>query len=533
MHRIREFSDSDPGQAIADLEEVVGLKIPGIETDAVALLRDIRGRMETISADLEAGERAWVMGKVQEAMDSWNRVLSVFPQHRSVCEKAQQAQQVLVEIESLKNASRSSLEAARFAEAQDLLRGAVSRFPGADELRSLLAKVPGLMDEYRNALAAAKEMFQGRALVGALASLDLALSVAPKSEEALRLHEQTNEGLDQVRDLLDRARADLDSALFPIAFGCIEQARTVQTDAPGIESLLREATERRAGYNDSFFQGSTAFESGDLERCLLVAQAALSFCPASEEAATLVRVAEERMESCRALLEGVETHLKAAEFDRVISDLNSVKEEWACCPSLGDLQKKAEKMQSSYAAFMDSARRALRKRDRNGFCGAVDAALGLCPDSQEAKDLSLRPPPEPLPPWNPDLSWLFRLVGWGGLIAGVCWLVYTLVLAAAAGAKKVWLVNLEDPFPLFLSFLVLTAVSGIVNYVRSPYRLPIDRFASSFILPLAVNGGCVGLVTGEVCHYLVGLDVPNAIIAGMVASNLGALIYLLYSFRAR
>lgn len=532
MQRIRQSFDSDPGQAVTDLEEILRLKIPGIENEALDLLRVVRGRMEQISGDLEEGERVWRLGRVVDALDSWNRVLSVFPHHRSVCEKVLQAQVVLAEIESLRHTAESCLESARFGEGQELLRAGLARFPGADELRSLLAQVPVCQDRYRNAFAAARNHVSALSLALALVSLEAALSTSPKSEEALLLQHQILESVKKVEALLDQAAKDFEAALFPKAFSCLEQVNNLQKDNPQLDCLRGTGVEKQAGYTESFSQASVAYEVGDLEGCLKAVQDALSFCPASEEASGLAREVENRLESCRALLESVAVHLKAARFQEAAVELKTIESQWAFCPGLGDLKKNADKTKCSYAACMEAARKALRKWDRNGFFEAVSGALSLCPDSVEAKDLAKSPPPVPPPPV--DLSWLFILVGWGGLIAAVCWLVYSLVMALAAGVWKVWLVTLEDPLPLLLSFLFLSVITGIVGSARSSNALLFERFVTAFILPFTVSGVIVGFGVGiMLCQKLLEWDNASSFIGGLVAANVSALVLLIVTFRSR
>ena len=211
-----------------------------------------------------------------------------------------------------------------------------------------------------------------------------ALKWCPDSVEANSLLDQVKTDQLKAMDLLKKAIPAIKAARFDEAENILHQTQNIWVSVEGMEEKRNLLTTSQTEYNINIKKAHKAKDEKKLTLVQEKIESALSICPDSPEANSLLSQVIADRRRAMELLEKMAPMIKAAKFDEAESILHQIQTIW---PSMKGMKGKTNLLatsQTEYNLNIEEGRKAEGEKDLTLAQEKFESALSICPDSTEA-----------------------------------------------------------------------------------------------------------------------------------------------------
>ncbi|HRU06026.1 MAG TPA: hypothetical protein P5137_09660 [Candidatus Brocadiia bacterium] len=499
------------------------------------LKRDAAAMRESYMKAMDGAERGKIEHRLPDALKCAETACRLCPNDPRAARLAAALSEEIDRAGAALQEAKALADAACFDQAAEKFKGIRElwpRFGGVEELESSLSDRRG---RYQAALADAKRSRDKRSLEEAAQHGQQALKECPASEEAKRLLSEIEQAMAHAAKLVEDASAATDAAKFREAAEMLGESRRAWPAVPRLREIDDKLTQAMPEYEKRMIEARTAKEVRDLARVLELANRALSVCPASAEAAELIKTAKNGQLQAAGLLRMSKSFLSQGKFDAARERAVQARAIWPGLAGVDMALQQVDSFQTSYEEACAEAERALSRSRLVKASLACEEALRICPESEAARNLSRR---------IEEARVLARAQGQDTLAAvkALLKVLATIIMlglvAAVAGAPLAGLF-MEDFWPwcvrtqgYWIASCVATALIQALIHKANKTHLASNRSVwDIFLLVMAFLSALVigvGLVAAGVFHA----PPANAAAAGLLFGFMAAVLGVVYSLLA-
>lgn len=339
-------------------EQVIALEESKSFGDAIALLE---GYLEEHAQGRHAEEAKEMVSLLRDKLEAQERT-------RELLEKAEQ-----------------DIRRAAFRDVEESLREIESLGANEEGAADLKTRLSELRNAYSEAMGGARRARDNRELSEASSQAQKALECCPESSEAKALQEEILRDEKAARVCLLEAVSAAEAALFDQAEEKLAEGEGLWRSVEGLQERKESLGEARAAYEEHMQKARDAEAAKDLGAAEQAVDSAIQRCPASLEAQRTQEAIAQAQATAKGLVESARKLLDAACFAEADREISRAREQWPVLNEFETLQSQLASMKQIYGAHIDSAEAALGKKRFSDARKACENALGVCPDSAEAK----------------------------------------------------------------------------------------------------------------------------------------------------
>ena len=380
--RLENVRNTDPVAAIEVLETL--LREGGEKDGDVQLLRDLRANQKQVSDFMRQALDADQAGKYEAAMALWLRCLEIVPRHVKADSEAKRLKGFLAELAKLEKRAREHADRADFERAVELVDKALEQAPARGVFKTLKTEFTRRSAHYGTAIEKTRQLAGERQVSSAVKEANQALSFAPESVEARRLHESLLGTEETTERLLDGIRSALDRGEFDAAESKLGELESHRSDLDAVTELRTDLQRRAKSFRKAMETAETSAAEADLLAAAGAVKRAVEQCPSSDRAERLAADIEELKEKAKHHAEQAEIKLKTAEFEEALREASTANALWVCWP---DLAAQIAAARNAFDSAMAESRSAAERADLDTCEAKVKTALAECPDSAVAKEV--------------------------------------------------------------------------------------------------------------------------------------------------
>lgn len=386
----QNLKDEDPIEAIELLELILRHGAGHHEENAFSLIKDLHGKHSKIGQHIRSANEAFGNSDPESSLKEWRAILKLFPRHKTASIKTKQLESLLKKAHKRKEAAKNARDHARFKEAEEQFKSCLSIFPEHTETKKLLVACRERAAQYPDIFKQASKAAGQKALGKAKEHLQKALTLAPKSPEALSLLEQVTINLEKALSLARESEEEVKRAKFNLAVKKLEEAYSIWPEVCNLNQAKQKVKETERNYEKHMKDALAAKAEKNLNAALKAVQLAVAECPSSSDSTRLESGIKNDQSRTRSYLREFDKALTRADFDSARDQLSRASDLW---PSSNDVirnQSRIDTIINEYQTKINKALKLLKAKDFKEATRSCDQALELCPDSTEAIQLADR-----------------------------------------------------------------------------------------------------------------------------------------------
>ncbi|MFC1761007.1 protein kinase [Planctomycetota bacterium] len=383
--KVQILQDEDPVEAMELLEMILRDDAAEHEEQALALVKDLRKKQLQIRDLIADADKAMTEGEPEEALEAWQGVLEVIPRHRLAGERNAELKTLLAEFTGQQSKALTLMNQANFKEADGLLQKCLELIPARQTMKDYLDECRKQAIKYATTFEQALSAYRDKLLTTAIQHVGAALTVAPKSLEALDLKSKLDRTIAQTKDLLEHANRQLTCAKFDDVERSILKIEELQSDMGYFDDFKTSLLKTRKIYEQAMVDAEHAKNELDLNQAVKRVENALQACPDSAKAHTLLKAVKADQEKAHCLLNEAISAIPAAQFDEVDRKLQQIDGLWPYVNNLNqakedmgyfdDFKTSLLKTREIYEQAMADAERAKNELDLDQAVKRVENAL--------------------------------------------------------------------------------------------------------------------------------------------------------------
>jgi formylglycine-generating enzyme required for sulfatase activity/serine/threonine protein kinase/flagellin-specific chaperone FliS len=385
--RLGKLKDEDPVGALELLELVLRDGAGEHEQKALELVKDLRKKQSQISGLIADADKAVAEGELEKAVKAWRAVLKVIPRHRTAQERIANLESTLQAFAKHWDTVDDLMEQGQFEQADGHLQKCLELIPKREKARSELNRCRQRAQEYTTAMNQARECARQKLLWKAKRYAEAALEQADKSREAKALADELTRTLKKTKGLMDQALQQIPRAEFAKAQESIDSILRLQADGEGVSALQADLDRVQNTYLASMKNAQTARTDCHLDKAADAAKGALTLCPESPEAKSLLEEIGIDQERALALLKEAKSLIRAAKFAEADTLLERVEGLWSTVKGLDGARKLSAKNRVDYHEHLQRSQQAQARRVLAEAAKEAELTCEVCPQSSEAKAL--------------------------------------------------------------------------------------------------------------------------------------------------
>ena len=364
---------------IAEIEE---LQIDG--KDLIRLKEEFSDTRSKYTALLEASQKA------QDAYDLENARQSLI-EALVLCPESSQAKSLLKEIEIVQRNARDLIkqvkplvQAAKFQEAESLLKQVEELWASMKELKSAGDMLKEVRDSYNTNMRNARQAKEEKDLTKALELANFVIAICPESEETASFLEQVQSDQNKANNLTKQAQQMIIAARFEEAkelLGEVEELWVTQGNMVKVKGSLAETQPQ---YRKHIEEAQRAREKKDLSAALKSAMLAIEICPKSRDAIVFQAETRADQNDAKRLSKRAKTALEEANFESAYALHEQAVNLWENLRGLKNFKEKLTKTQADYSKCMACAK---QEGDLGEALRAAESAIEICPKSLQTSEL--------------------------------------------------------------------------------------------------------------------------------------------------
>jgi serine/threonine protein kinase/tetratricopeptide (TPR) repeat protein len=386
--RVQRLKDEDPVEAMELLETVLRDGAGEHEEKALALVRELRKKQSQIRDLIAEADKAMADGKPEKALENWRAVLKVIPRHRMALEQTQKLDLLLEDFQKHWIEAMDLMDRAQFEDANKQLRDCLELLPDHEKAKEMLKtsrkREEKFVAAFNQALMSAKQTL----LLEAQRHVKIALSQAAENPEALSLADELTNTLEKTRQLTSQAYNQLPRAEFDQVSLHVAEVEQMQADNENALEIKKQLAKIQDDYIESMQKAQVTKKSHELQKALKAIEQALQLCPESLEALTLLKQIKTDQDEAHCLVKDAISAIKAAKFDEADIKIRRINEVWAGVNGREKVELELAESRDQYTQQMNGAKKAQAEKDLEAALQASKAAVSICPESQEALELT-------------------------------------------------------------------------------------------------------------------------------------------------
>jgi tetratricopeptide (TPR) repeat protein len=385
--RLQKLKDEDPVAALELLEVMLRDGAGEHDRDALELVKDLRKKQSQISGLIADADQAAAEGELEKAVKAWRAVLKVIPRHQTAQEHVENLESTLQAFAEHWGTANDLMDQGQFERADSQLQKCLELIPKRAKARSELNVCRQRAQEHTTALRQARECARQKLLLRARQYAQAALEQAAKSAEAKALVDELTSTLKKTKGLADQVRQQIPRAEFAQAREAIDGILRLQADGEGVPVLQANLDRVQNTYLASMKNAQTARTDCHLDKAADAVESALTLCPESAEAKSLLEEIGIDQEKALALLKEAKSLIRAAKFAEADTLLERVEGLWPTVEGLDEARELSIVNRVEYHDRLQRSQQAKARRALDEALREAQLACAVCPQSSEAKTL--------------------------------------------------------------------------------------------------------------------------------------------------
>ena len=323
--------------------------------------------------------------QIQKANKQINQALLQAPNSGEALTLADKIHKALEKTSKLLYQAKLQLNQAEFFEADKIIQKIKQFQTDGDAVLKLKEELVRAQNLYAELIETARTAINSHDLNGTPEIIEKAIKLCPEASEAHSLLEQVKNKQEEAHNLIEKAISVKAAAKFDEAEAFLGQVEEFWSTMDLLENSREKFKNTQAKYDGHINQAHQARTAKDLEKALEESQLALTTCPASGEAESLLQ--QIKQEKGSDLLTQVGYVISAAKFEEAKVLLTQAKKVWPTLGGFDEVEITLTETSAKYNKHMKRARLAKVLMRLKRATKEIMVAQELCPHSREAGKL--------------------------------------------------------------------------------------------------------------------------------------------------